>query len=47
MYLGIDIGSTSIKVIVLDTDMNILWKKYVRHETRQTEKLQPSSDAIR
>jgi predicted CoA-substrate-specific enzyme activase len=39
MFLGIDIGSTSIKVILLDTDLKIIWKRYLRHETRQTEKL--------
>jgi predicted CoA-substrate-specific enzyme activase len=39
VYLGIDIGSTSVKVILLDSNLNIVWKKYSRHETRQDEKL--------
>lgn len=39
MFLGIDIGSTSIKIVLLDSNDNILWKKYIRHETKQIEKL--------
>ncbi|HEY9188480.1 MAG TPA: BadF/BadG/BcrA/BcrD ATPase family protein [Ignavibacteria bacterium] len=39
MFLGIDIGSTSIKIVLLDDNDSILWKKYIRHETKQIEKL--------
>lgn len=37
-YIGLDIGSTSIKAVVLDSNYTILWKRYERHETRQAEK---------
>ena len=38
--LGIDVGSTTVKAVVADavTDV-VLWKDYVRHETRQVETL--------
>ena len=29
--VGIDIGSTTIKVVVLDAEENIVYKKYARH----------------
>ena len=29
--LGIDIGSTTIKTVVLDKDNNVIYKKYMRH----------------
>jgi len=37
--VGMDVGSTTIKAVVLDpaTD-RVLWKRYERHETRQPEK---------
>ncbi len=38
LRVGIDIGSTTVKAVVLDNDNNILWKKYTRHETKQIEK---------
>ncbi|MBN2851439.1 MAG: 2-hydroxyacyl-CoA dehydratase [Clostridia bacterium] len=38
MYLGIDVGSTTVKVILYDSEYNIIYKKYQRHlsEVRQT-----------
>jgi activator of 2-hydroxyglutaryl-CoA dehydratase/predicted nucleotide-binding protein (sugar kinase/HSP70/actin superfamily) len=36
--IGIDVGSTTVKMTVVDpTTKDILWKKYLRHETRQPE----------
>lgn len=29
--LGIDIGSTTIKLVVLDNDNQVVYKKYMRH----------------
>lgn len=37
LTVAIDIGSTTIKVIVLDSKKNILYSKYQRHCTRQAE----------
>ena len=30
-YLGIDVGSTTVKVAILDEDRNILFSEYERH----------------
>ncbi len=35
--IGIDIGSTTVKAVVMDTSHSILFKRYVRHNTRQLE----------
>src|SRR4029079_11786269 len=36
--IGIDVGSTTVKMTVIDPQSKeILWKKYLRHETRQPE----------
>lgn len=37
--VGIDIGSTTIKAIVLDQDNNILYKEYLRHRSSITSSL--------
>lgn len=37
MHLGIDVGSTTVKAVLLDTDNSIVWKKYERHNARQPE----------
>ncbi|MCK5335329.1 MAG: CoA activase, partial [Gammaproteobacteria bacterium] len=38
--IGIDIGSTTAKCVVVDTsNMDILWSRYERHEARQAEKI--------
>lgn len=31
LYMGIDVGSTTVKVVVLDDDKNIVFSKYQRH----------------
>lgn len=39
-YLGIDIGSTTVKVVVVEPETKrILWSKYQRHETKQAERV--------
>jgi predicted CoA-substrate-specific enzyme activase len=37
LQLGIDIGSTTVKAVVLGENDQILWKKYERHNARQPE----------
>ena len=38
ILLGIDVGSTTVKVTVVDPETKeILWSNYQRHETRQAE----------
>jgi len=38
--IGIDVGSTTAKCVVVDAgNMEIIWSKYERHETRQAEKV--------
>ncbi|WP_052234906.1 BadF/BadG/BcrA/BcrD ATPase family protein [Alteromonas macleodii] len=37
MFIGIDVGSTTVKAVVLDSNLNIVWKKYERHNTKQAE----------
>nr|WP_315019509.1 acyl-CoA dehydratase activase-related protein [uncultured Aminipila sp.] len=39
MKLGIDVGSTTVKVVLLDEDNNILFKKYERHMSNIFEKV--------
>ena len=40
IILGIDVGSTTVKAVVIDPDSKqILWSDYQRHETRQAEKV--------
>lgn len=40
LALGIDIGSTTVKAVVVDPETQaILWQDYQRHETRQPEKV--------
>ncbi|CDZ24005.1 CoA-substrate-specific enzyme activase [[Clostridium] cellulosi] len=37
-YIGIDIGSTTVKAVVLDENYNILFKAYERHMSKVREK---------
>ncbi len=40
LYIGIDVGSTTVKVVVVDAQSDqIVWQDYQRHEARQTEKV--------
>ena len=39
LWMGIDVGSTTVKVAVIDgANDEILWQDYQRHETKQPEK---------
>jgi activator of 2-hydroxyglutaryl-CoA dehydratase len=38
-YIGIDVGSTTVKLVVVNPDKEIIWSQYQRHETRQPEKV--------
>ena len=37
LFVGIDVGSTTVKAVVLDKNNEMLWKKYERHNTRHPE----------
>ena len=38
LNLGLDVGSTTVKLVVLDSNKNILYKEYRRHfsDTKNT-----------
>ena len=38
MLVGIDVGSTTVKVVVLDENKNIIYKSYERHMSKVREK---------
>ncbi len=39
LMIGLDVGSTTVKAVVVDiTTDEILWKDYQRHDTKQPEK---------
>ncbi len=38
-HIGLDIGSTTVKAVVMDLGGRILWKRYERHNTRQAHLL--------
>ena len=37
--IGIDVGSTTVKAVVVDQDGKVSWQDYQRHNTRQAEKV--------
>ena len=40
LWMGADVGSTTVKVVVVDNDTDeILWADYQRHDTKQPEKM--------
>ncbi len=46
-YIGLDVGSTTVKAVVVDADsLQICWSEYQRHETRQAEKVLELLNAI-
>ena len=46
-HIGIDIGSTTVKVVVLDENDNIIYSDYQRHHSKSREKaVEMLSDAI-
>ncbi|MBK8805713.1 MAG: hypothetical protein IPO21_03285 [Bacteroidales bacterium] len=36
-FIGLDVGSTTAKVVVMDENNTILWKKYERHNAQQQQ----------
>ncbi len=46
MRLGIDIGSTTVKLVLLDNDDNIIYKKYERHMSGVFEKVGEMLDEL-
>ncbi|WP_438023523.1 BadF/BadG/BcrA/BcrD ATPase family protein [Sorangium sp. So ce233] len=47
VVVGIDVGSTTVKAVVLDPQtLEILWSDYQRHQTKQPEKVLELLDAI-
>ena len=38
-FAGIDVGSTTVKAVVVDEDGKAAWQDYQRHDTRQAEKV--------
>ncbi|HMS65533.1 MAG TPA: BadF/BadG/BcrA/BcrD ATPase family protein, partial [Ignavibacteria bacterium] len=39
LYIGFDVGSTTVKAVVIDVDKDeIIWSEYHRHDTKQPEK---------
>jgi predicted CoA-substrate-specific enzyme activase len=39
LNLGLDIGSTTAKAVLIDPSAKVLWQRYERHRTRQLEKV--------
>ena len=39
LRIGLDIGSTTVKCVVLDEDNNIIYKTYERHYSQITSKI--------
>ncbi|RME05473.1 MAG: CoA activase, partial [Deltaproteobacteria bacterium] len=37
--IGMDVGSTTVKAVVIDAEDRIVWQDYQRHETKQPEKV--------
>ena len=47
VVIGIDVGSTTVKAVVLDPETReILWSDYQRHNTKQPEKVNELLQAI-
>ena len=36
-YIGLDVGSTTAKIAVIDTDNRVIYSKYERHNARVNE----------
>ena len=47
MRLGIDIGSTTLKYVLLDDNHTIICKNYSRHYSRVAEKLKEALQEVR
>ena len=47
MRLGLDIGSTTIKCVVLDEDNKLIYSTYERHYSQITDKIAELLDRVR
>ena len=47
MRLGLDIGSTTIKCVVLDDDNKLIYSTYERHFSQITDKIAEILDRVR
>ena len=38
LHVGLDVGSTTVKIIVMDNDLNVIYRDYQRHfsDTKNT-----------
>jgi predicted CoA-substrate-specific enzyme activase len=45
--LGLDVGSTTVKAVLLDDENRIRWQRYERHRTRQLDKVMDFFTLIR
>jgi activator of 2-hydroxyglutaryl-CoA dehydratase/predicted nucleotide-binding protein (sugar kinase/HSP70/actin superfamily) len=46
LFIGLDVGSTTVKAVVMDQSNAILWKKYCRHLAKQPEVVREFLDEI-
>ena len=46
LTVGLDIGSTTVKAVVLNENKETVWKRYERHKTKQIEKVTEFLDRI-
>jgi len=47
LTVGLDVGSTTVKAVVIDENKNVVWKDYQRHKTKQIEKTLEFLERIR
>ncbi|HIP43537.1 MAG TPA: hypothetical protein EYG91_06610 [Aquifex aeolicus] len=38
LTVELDVGSTTVKAVVIDENKNVVWKDYQRYKTKQIEK---------
>ena len=38
LHVGLDVGSTTVKIVVMDEDLNVIYRNYKRHfsDTKNT-----------
>ena len=41
LHVGIDVGSTTVKIVVLDEALNLIYSNYERHFSHQDLNLEP------
>ena len=47
LTIGLDVGSTTVKAVVCNEKLDILWKDYQRHEARQQQKVNELLAAVK